>query len=1273
MKKKLLALFLTAVLAVSSMSVAIPITAAESETEPEPIEVGTEFIKDATTAATKVNVEDGNGYLHLYDRQPNRRHNGATHTDLQTALGYQMNNGYHFLYNDIYYVKLRARIANNWAAQAEAKATNSAFADDATDMYFKLVTGGSMKVFNLWGNEGYNYGNKWDDNPNIALAGYVGDANLKQLYLNGIKPADSPNAVALSAKFANEVGKLPTSDYIFKSDSQGGSVALTNEWSTLVYAVVPRFGYVVGEKNQQFFFSFASADGLYRNIPVDIDDFEMWYYDSEGNKQSVASYDFDDIDNPEHVYQYEPSDRYGKFFSVDGASRSGYNKHFKVSNITETDYYEVKVPQTGNTATGAIDYTFSADTVLDPGVYEFTAEARLNFYDGYLDDTVEVNGQYPVQQYWQFIENEDNTANLNVKINGESIGNCDVKSEWAPVTFTYTVPKGLNVTLESIIADFTDDTYSVNKAFDLRNVKFTKTETFIPDDEFEDSEADMVYTIEDDAFVASGASDAKVELTYPDSYTEGNRYLTVKGRTNERDGFILDLRGIVDNSESNDYRLAFKVRASRELSNLKINSTDPNGYSPSWTMIKLSAGLYRGDYVTAVPSTFQPNGQSVAYYRHRLGSSGAYWWYFDNTGWKTIDIPFNDFVQEEEGVSTRYNVIHFGGAETAYNAVSFDIDDIIVYSASQGQDNPIWTQDFRSERVGELSKSLSARFVPFKETWLADSFRTQAVALEIGEDAPYFTASGVNELKYSVPSYSPITFAHGVYTVHADFSYPYFDGDRITTDVGSARLRNYIKENNNKFHVSAVIETEDDTIRTSVMTVDNNWTDCKFKFNIDGQTDIKSISFVFTDASGAQYTTVCYRDIYIDGNYPEEPGKPYVGIVMMLLLQKKAEVKAEADIAEADEDRALSDKEVVYPIIDGSFKTIADGRASKVKNEYPESFEKGNKYLRVNGRGNNRDGLILDLRRAVLDVSEAEYRLSFKVRSASKIVDIRSNNPKSGPFTQRDVIRLGEGLYNGAYTPASPAVFGKATINSAGFDGSQNGWYFDNNAWTTIDVSFKELKNQNVIHIGGGSLGAHCSDFDIDDVMIYVKGEAEPIYLEDFEDAERGELGTNLSYFYVPFQNGNVDKSYRLYNVALEIEEDRDYVTSGGADELKYTAEDGEMSLAAGEYTLHAALSYPYYDGKGIEIAETDDSKKQSYFKSNTNTFDVTAVIETDGGTLTFDTYTVRSAWTDCEFNFKLEEDTEIKSVSFKLTPAGGAKSTAVNLRGVYIDGDLAK
>lgn len=1275
MKKKFTALFIATVLALSAVSAVVP-TAAESgagsAAGTESIEVGTDLMPLASTTAAKINVDDGNGYLHIYDRyhnysNPDGKGNPrieAGSMNLVTAIGWQPAKD--FLWNNktVYYISLKARMATNWADQSEV---GDSFEDDAATMYYKMYAGGNFLVFDFWKAKL----NQWNSNATVDYT----NSNSKNQTTN-IAPPQFLDTAEM-ATYGLSLNEIPSANYKYKAYNDGVAVALTNEWTDLVFAFVPRFGDLqVGLSNKQHFVAFSSAAGAYRNIPVDIDDFEIYYYNGS-QKQTLVSFDFNDIDNPSHGYEWMPGDRYNKMFAVNGATRNGYNRHFKVANIKEYDYLEAAAPVVSGVKQavkdGTIAYIFPENTRLDAGIYEFTAEARLNFYDGYLDDTQEIDGKYPVQHKWQFIENEDNTARLEIKDNyGNSWGREDITSEWSEVKYTFTVPKGMDFTLSSVEALFSDDTASVNKAFNLRNVTLIKTEALVYDSEFQESEADMVYTVEDDAFAVSrGSADAKIQMVYPASYTEGNKYLTVSGRTNERDGFILDLRGIVDNSTANDYRLSFRVRASRALSNLKISSADRFGYDPSWTMVKLSAGLYRGGYVEAAPATFQPNGQSASYYRHRLGNTGAYWWYFSNDEWHTVDIPFNDFVQDEEGVSTRYNVIHFGGAETAYNAVDFDIDDITVYSTGAGE---IWKQDFQGVSAGELLGELAGIFVPFKETWLSDSFRTEEVSLSVGEDAPYYTANGVSEVKYTVPDYAPTVLEPGTYTIHADFSYPGFDGDRITVDVGSARLRNYIKEDNNKFSVRAIVETENGSFKLKSHTVENDWTECKFRFSVEKPMTVKSVSFVFKDASGAEYTTVCYRNVYIDGNYPEGPAIPNPGIVMMLLLKKNYAAAEGQENTENARDRALSDRDVVYSIIDSSFKVTADGRTSRLKTEYPGSFENGNRYLRVSGRTNNRDGIIIDLRRAVLDVSDAEYRLSFRIRSAAAISDIWSVSPTTPPFAQKDSIRLGEGLYNGAYTPASPSIFGKATITSAGFDPSLGGWYFDNNSWTTVDVSFAELKNQNVIHIGGGALGCNASDFDIDDVMIYIDGEEEPIYIEDFEDADTGALSSNLSYFYVPFTNGNVSGAYREYGVAMEIEEDRDYLTAGDASELRYTApEDAQTSLAAGEYTIHASFSYPFYDGKAIDIAQTDDSKKQSYFKSNTNAFDVTAVIETEDGTFSFDKYTVRNSWADCEFDFKLEDDIVIRSVSFKLTPADGEASTAVCLRDVYIDGDLAE
>lgn len=1299
MKNKLLALLLTVALAVSSMAAAIPVAAADGEavSAPEPIEVGTDLMPLASTAADKVNVEDSNGYLHLYDRyyDYSQIRNDATERwqRVYSALAYQPEVGFAYRQDVLYFVSVKARIANNWAASTEIPKSYTA---DKANMYWVLDTYFAQKNITSPTYSAQSYNKRAAFTDFVDVTKITSDVTLQNTYKSQL--AKHSNGFVISDGEGTSLDADKTGWY--KNGSDGSYANLSTEWREFTWAFVSGEKPVVQDGKIYGALGFASDSGDFRCLPVDVDDFRVWYYDSEGNAvdiingktQDPVGYNFDDIENP--AQSYSEFSRINQLFKATTGFQAnnnrtafqGHNAAYKIKNIKEYDYVQVSAAS-DNGSKGTIGYTFPDNTGLDGGVYRFTAEARLNFYDGcYIS---ELSGDSYVPKHTaKFIPNEDNKARLEIRDNNNNGGEYEITSEWEPVSYEFTVLNGANVTLTDITASFEDDTYSENKAFNLRNVKLVKVEAFIPDEEFTASKADIVYTIEDGAFgVSSGASDAKIEMTYPDSYAEGNKYLTVTGRTNSRDGFILDLRGIVNNTEGNTYRLRFKVRASRELSNLTLNNA-PSGYLGNETMVKLSEGVdAAGNYTKAAPTVFVPSYQYASNYKH---GSGLYWWEFDNSEWKIVDLSFDDLktaIKDKDNNIigyNRFNVIHFGGSSAACQAVNIDIDDIIVYDNTDGfkkgkdnfdenTDEIIWKQDFQAQKVGELSDELTENFVPFKETWLPDSYRTQEVALEIGEDSTYITVQNVKELKYTPPRHSPIALKPGTYIIHADFSYPYFDGNRIVSGVGGSKNRDYIKENYNKFDVTAFVETTAGTSKLKTYTVGNDWSECEFRFEVEESASIKSVTFMFKDASGAEYTTVCYRNIYIDGNYPEEQGTPYTGIIMMLLLQKKAEAKADAGNTEADADRAASDKEAVYPIIDSEFKSVANGVTSRVKSEYPESFEAGNKYLRVSGRGNNRDGLILDLRRAVLDVSEAEYRLSFKVRSTSKIVDIRSTDTKAGYVTQKSVLRLGEGLYNGSYTPASPTVFTKDTINSAGFDSSQNGWYFDDNAWTTIDVSFKELKNQNVIQIGGGSLGTHCSDFDIDDVMIYVKGEAEPVYLEDFEDAECGELTTNLAYFYVPFQNGNVGKTYRLFDVALEIEEDRVYVTAKDADELKYTVKEGEMSLAAGEYTLHAGFIYPYYNVAGIEIAQTDDAKKQSYFKSNTNAFDVTAVIETDNGTLTFDTYTVRSAWNDCEFGFKLEKDTVIKSVSFKLTPAGGAKTTAVNLRGVYIDGVPAK
>ena len=135
MKNRITALFLTTALAISSMAITIPLSAA-SESGSDDIAVGTDLMEKVSTDAVVVDVEDGNGYLHLYD-QYNDHHNPDTdgtlrwERDMTTAIGYQPSKSYDRWVNandenekfdwsgkTVYYVSLRARIANNWAARA---------------------------------------------------------------------------------------------------------------------------------------------------------------------------------------------------------------------------------------------------------------------------------------------------------------------------------------------------------------------------------------------------------------------------------------------------------------------------------------------------------------------------------------------------------------------------------------------------------------------------------------------------------------------------------------------------------------------------------------------------------------------------------------------------------------------------------------------------------------------------------------------------------------------------------------------------------------------------------------------------------------------------------------------------------------------------------------------------------------------------------------------------------------------------------------------------
>lgn len=856
-KTRILSMLLAAMLTVSSLPVATAAADAPvGEDAATGIAVGTDVLTLATSAPEVSEVEE-NTYLHLYDRVAVDG-GGA---GCASGFGYMGT----FDADKIYFLSFDLRLSNDNSAAGDIPAgetDKTYFGSSEYNVIFHNIQTSfkQTSVVELFGNgiretgsgKGGYTGLSADVEGHTANPTIKDGSTVTSLYTTATL-ATGGNGVLEEDKITATTGATQAVD-----SKKNTALKPSSEWKHYEFAFQPyedvtENGYICVYRRTD-----KHGDTYRSDVPLDIDNFRIWYYDEEGDPVDVvtqdsvdgAIQDFEGIDNVDSVITPSGSSRVGKFFPANGAW--GNNTSAKLKLETEKDY--ISIPASGKTA--STSYTYGEDGLaLDGGIYELTGEARLDFYSVAAKAAT----------------GEDHKANLKVTavIDGKDVSSTvEITPEWgelAPISVF--VPNGSTAALTEVKIEYTDDTEATLKTIELRDLSFKKIDDLSVAEEEVVTEADVVYAIDAGSLVQNDG--AQVGRGYPASYAEGNKYLHVSGRFDNADGIKFDFGNVINASEQ-DYQIKFKFRATDNLIDL-------------WESGLTSTNLIDG------------SGMRVNAHNNTTVLSKNY----NNTGWTEVTVSVNDTLKGYTDF-TMYGL--YSGAQSN----NFDVDDVEIYyyNAAKGQNVIVYSENFDDEAVGVLSEKLAASYsvnVLAALTQNTGVERPYDVEIEVAQDMPYFTATGVTELKYAVSADEPMVLAPGKYTVHGEFYYPNYDGARIALAMAvnsstGANAGHYFTKNTNNFNVTATVETDGDPITTNTITVDYNWTDCAFTFEVTKETPVKSITFNFTDGNGESSTTVSYRNIYLEGVYPDESDKamPNIGIIMMMLLKKNAAAGGES-------------------------------------------------------------------------------------------------------------------------------------------------------------------------------------------------------------------------------------------------------------------------------------------------------------------------------------------------------------------------------------------
>lgn len=395
--------------------------------------------------------------------------------------------------------------------------------------------------------------------------------------------------------------------------------------------------------------------------------------------------------------------------------------------------------------------------------------------------------------------------------------------------------------------------------------------------------------------------------------------------------------------------------------------------------------------------------------------------------------------------------------------------------------------------------------------------------------------------------------------------------------------------NNNAYDLSSTVTDTNGksyAAKTAVR-VTNEWTDYETSFTVWNEAVLESIEFSADHIIDGAFASVAFRNIELS----------YTPLGETTVIDGVTETE--------------------FTAFDGSFTTASNA-----------SVVDGNSYVHVYNRSSNGDGLALGV---TLDYTGGkQYVFSFDMRCSN---DFRVNNPLGDDRDDVCALRIyGE---NGC---ATPALEGKSY---AGWGGTP----FYDDRWERFSIILDAntaIDGTSWFLLRGAYDGSQREPFDIDNITITCKSDANFSYSEDFENIASAEELYDLDGVL-----GIRPNSF----AKMKLSEDAAYVSALNSDGVKLMG--SGAVLAPGTYLFKAELR---------------ESKYNRTYADN-NGYTLSGCISTaDGKNYSIkNPIAVDTEWQQFAMNFTVKEETELASVIFNAKHNVDGVAASIDLRGVTL------
>jgi len=408
--------------------------------------------------AYTVNVEDGNSYIHLYDRKITHPTNGSA-----ISAGWVWRSNSKLSADTVYYISFDVRQSVGGITAAETAS------QDKANCYHQLRVGNLTLT-------------------DISQKGHT-------TAFDGVHPTPTNRLLDDTGyTFKHTDNELATSF----AGAGFWNLIIPHEWTYAEFAFVP-----TETVSKDSVFAFYRNGGDYREVPMDIDNFRIWYYKSGSSTPTyLYNEDFEGGERGSYITDYTGTGTRDKFITSNATSNVPYAAGLDLAR--EYDYTKIAAADGNATVT----YDFGEGIDLTSGVYVFDSDARLDYCDPNTP----------------FVAGEDNKAAYTVKatIDGAEkvISDNIITPEWQDVeTAVITVPAGETYTLTKITMIMADETGATEKALNIKNTQLRKMTSAT--DGSDEWSSDFEITVDD--YIIDGKTD-----TYLHVYERGNYYDAVK-------------------------------------------------------------------------------------------------------------------------------------------------------------------------------------------------------------------------------------------------------------------------------------------------------------------------------------------------------------------------------------------------------------------------------------------------------------------------------------------------------------------------------------------------------------------------------------------------------------------------------------------------------------------------------------------------------------------------------------------------------------------------